>query len=481
MALGSYDSYAAYYSQLLIDQTPPKPAFMREFYRVLYAYYATNGLYDYLNDQLRATKTSGQTLKPIRNPAWRVVEFYASKLFPGKLPESLPIESENQTIIAPIQQIWKWSNFSSLKQRMSRWFSIYGDLFLKVNTKGDPVDAVYLTLIRPENVTEMKVDERGFLTYIRIDVPGVDLEVEDAVHTEIWDKESQTVSVWEHELGMDVELGKLGTPTTSSTFEQAHGFDFIPIVYQPFRDDGSGRGSGAYSAQLDKIDEANRQATRLAQILFRYNKAIWAATNSGTDSSGRPMPPVSFEGLLNSDSELDLGDDDILTLPGMSSLQPLVPQINYKSALEVLEGQVSEIEKDLPELQYYEMRSSLTEVSGRAVRFLLDDMISRVREARGNAETALERSHAMALSIGLKFNVFLQKPTGTFEEGSFAHSFIERPILPEDTKEIAELIGLFVAAGASLEQASIQAGFTAERAKEFAQQDLFEAAIPGGR
>lgn len=475
-SLGNYDTYAGYYNQLIIDQTPPDPAFLREFYRMLFAYYSTNGLYDYLNLQLKATKTSGQTLKPIRNPAWRVVEFYASKLFPGKLPESLPIASDNDRIIPEIERIWVWSNFSSMKQKLSRWFSIYGDLYIKINTKGDPVDAIYLSLIKPEYVTKQETDERGFLTYIRIDVTGIDDENEEMIHTEEWDKETQLMRIWIHEQGLDKKISELGAPQTEIAFDQSHGEDYIPIVYQPFRDDGSGRGNGAFSAQLDKIDEANRQATRLAQILFRYNRAVWAATNTGVDSSGRPMPPVSFESLLNSDSIMDLGDDDILSLPGMSSLQPLVPPINFGSALDVLQDQMKELEKDLPELQYYELRT-MGEVSGRAVRYLLDDMISRVHEARGNAETALERAHQMALDIGSTFNLF---QVGDYQAGDFAHSFLDRPILPEDLTEIAQMIQLLTASGVSIKQAALQAGLTDERATALAEQDLFEAAI-GGR
>lgn len=476
MSLGQYDNYAGYYNQLIIEQTPPDPAFMREFYKILYAYYATNGLYDFLNNQLQATKVSGQSLKPIRNPAWRVVEFYASKLFPGKLPEALPIEADNQAIIQPIQQVWIWSNFSSLKQRLARWFSIYGDLFIKATTKGEPVTAVYLTLIKPENVTEMELDERGFLNYIKIDVPEYDEEQELTVHTEEWNKETQVMSVWVHKLGLDKKVEELGTPTLSRTFQETHGENYIPIVYQPFRDDGSGRANGAYSAQLDKIDEANRQATRLAQILFRYNRAIWAATNSGLDSSGRPLPPVSFDGLLE-DTILNVGDDDILSLPGSADLKPLVPPINFGAALDVLESQMKELEKDLPELQYYELRS-MGEVSGRAVKLLLDDVISRVVEVRGNAETALERSNAMALDIGARFKLF--SGVGEYSNGDFAHNFLERPILPEDSFQQGQLIQLLVAAGASIKEAAIHAGLTEEAATRLGQIDLFEQEI-GGR
>lgn len=478
--LANFDSYAGYYSQLITDQTPPTAAFMREYYHVLSAYYLSNGLYDYLNEQLKATKSSDQPLKPIRNPAWRIVEFYAAKLYPGSLPEAMPMEAKKDTVIEAIHQLWLWSNFSSTKQKWARWFAIYGDWYLKISTNGDPITSIYMSIIRPEYVTEQVTDERGFLTYIKIDVPVWDAEKEEATetYTEEWDKESQTVRIWtKHTVGLDAKIEELPNPDVQMTFEQSHGENFIPIVYQPFRDDGGGRGSGSFSAQLDKIDEANRQASRLGQILFRYNRAIWAATSDGTDSSGRPLPPISLSGITESDGSVKIGDDDILVLPSMSDLKPLVPDINYGDALAVLESQLAELSKDLPELAYYEMRN-LRDVSGKAVRFLLDDMISRVLEVRGNAETALLRVHAMALSIGQNVGVF--SGLGTFDAGDFEHRFLERLVLPEDKTEIAQLVQTFASAGAALFAAAKASGMSDEQATALAEVGLFEEEI-GGR
>lgn len=477
--VANFDSYAGFMNQLVTNQTPPEASFTREFYRLLFAYYQSNGLYDYINANLKATKTTDQPLKPLRNPAWRVVEFYAAKLFPGTLPGALPIETANDRIIVPIHQLWTWSNFGAQKQKWSRWFAIYGDWFIKVQTKGDPVSACYMTLIRPEYVTDFTVDERGYLTEIRIDIPILD-EDGDVVqyHTEVWDKEQGKMWLWLHEAGIDKKLEELPKPVFTATIESLHGDNFIPIVYQPFRDDGGGRCASAYVSQLDKIDEVNRQATRLAQILFRYNRAIWAATNTGADASGRPLPPISFDGIADTNSILTIGDDEILALPAMSALQPLVPPINYADALAVLESQMSELTQDLPELAYYEIRG-LGDVTGRAVKFLLDDMISRVEEARGNAETALQRAHQMALTIGQNLGIW--SGLGDYYVGDFEHEFGERNILPEDKQETAELIRTLAQAGATIFAAAKAAGMSTKEAEDLAAVDVnFEENI-GGR
>jgi hypothetical protein len=471
-ALGTYDTYAGFYAQTVIDQTPPDSAFLREFYRLLFAYYQTNGLYTYLNQQLQATLSTNQLIKPLRNPAWRIVEFYASKLFPGALPDALPIKTDNDALTPAIEQLWQWSNFGSTKQKWARWFAIYGDWYLKVATRAgtDGPDSVYLTIIKPEHVTGMELDERGFLTWIRIDVENDDDD--ETVYTEIWSKEAQEMWLWPARRGtVDDEFDDLGSPTEVFTFEELTGEDFIPIVYQPFRYDGAGRCGGAYTAQLEKIDEVNRQATRLAQILFRYNRALWVATTQNADSSGRPLPPVDLSAILESDGSLKFDDDDILALPAMSDLKSLVPQINFADALAVLESQLGELAKDLPELVYYELRD-MGELSGRAVKFLLDDMISRVVEARGNAEAGLIRAQQMALTIGQNLGLF-EDLGGDYASGALDHQFDERPILPEDRQEVAQLITALTQAGASLFAAARAAGMSEDEAQALAQVDLF--------
>lgn len=480
-SLAGFDNYGGYYSQLIVNGTPPDAAFMREYYRLLFAYYQQNGLYDYINDNLQATRHSAKILKPLRNPAWRVAEFYASKIFPGTLPDALPIVTENERIIEPIHFVWNRSNLSSLKQRWMRWFAIFGDLFIKVNTDEEKTK-IWLEAIKPEYVTDFDVDERNFLTMIRIDVPQ-DLDRDGEVetwHTEFWDKENQTVQVWSHDGGLDVPLEELPSPTFQSDFMSMIGDDFIPIVYQPFRDDGSGRGAGAFSAQLDKIDEVNRQATRLAQTLFRYNRALWAISSSGTDKAGRPLPMVSMDSVVDGNGVVQIGDDQMLSLPPGASLQTLVPPINFDSALATLQEQMNELSEDLPELSYYGISTgSEREISGRAIRYMMDGMISRVEEARGNAEAALQRANEMALTVGANSGIF--PSAGDWRNGDFVHTFTERPILPTDLFEEAQIIQMLTTSGMAIEAAAKFIGRDETEAAEMAEVGTsFEESI-GGR
>ena len=181
------------------------PQHPRELYRLLYAYYLNNGLYEDLQLMLSNEGVWKEALRGLRNPANRVVEFHVSHLWPGQLPEALPLKADNQRIIEPVHQLWQWSNWSAQKQVGARRFGNFGDLFIKVvqknNAAGQPV-SVYLQLLDPQYVSDFDKDERGFVTYIRVDVPRTrrtEDDIETYTHTEVWDKAGQSYRVWEHD------------------------------------------------------------------------------------------------------------------------------------------------------------------------------------------------------------------------------------------------------------------------------------------
>src|SRR5688572_22777452 len=128
-ALGLYGQRPA---QVLPLRGSVNTATAADLYRILRAYYVSNSLYDVLRDILRRQAIWSEALKPIKNPAYRVVEFYPSHLWPGTLPDALPIVAKKKAIVKPIQQVWTWSNWGAKKQVAARHLALYGDLFIKV-------------------------------------------------------------------------------------------------------------------------------------------------------------------------------------------------------------------------------------------------------------------------------------------------------------------------------------------------------------
>lgn len=459
-------------SSLAGGQTVPDT----QMYDMLELYYLNNGLYQAVQQALYEEGIWTYAMMGLRNPAHRVVEFYVSKLWPGKLPGALPIVMANKKAAKAIEQVWTWSNWGANKQVACRWLATYGDWFVKVATKAGAdggVEQVYLQQIKPTYVVDFEADHRGYLTMVRFDVPqekvveGVKVST---MLTEVWDKQTQAYQVWEHKREKGTALRELGQAKETRSFDE-FGIDFVPVVHGKFVDVGDKRGLGAFTHALDKIDETNRMATRLHQMLFRYNKAVWALKANAVDGSGRPLPPPR---LGTSDSQ-EIGDDELFKLPGNSSLEAMVPDIKYEAALAILQAQMQELEADLPEMAYYRLRELKGELSGRAVRMLLSDAVDRVLETRGNAETALARANAMALTIGQNLGLF--SGLGSYEAGDFEHSFGERPVIELTDMEEAEAVRNETESGVPLVTSLRRHGWTEDELKQMAKDREAEKAL----
>ena len=163
---------------------------------------------------------------------------------PGPIPKALQIVTTNKKIVDPIHKVWEWSNWAQLKQRAARWVAIYGDVFFKVE-KPLGKDTVYFTLIEPQYVTEFETDERGFMSWTRIDIPRVrrvDDKPKAYTYTEVWSKETGTVRIWEHDGDAQTDVSSLGGPDIEKRIEEVTGHNFIPVVHGKLRDIGEDRG-----------------------------------------------------------------------------------------------------------------------------------------------------------------------------------------------------------------------------------------------
>lgn len=397
-------------------------------YRTLRYYYHSNDLYDALAAVARESNQWAPAMKGLRNPAHRVVEFYVAHLWPDEFKLATPEGGADATALQPlVERVWQWSNWDAKRRLAARWFSNLGDLFIKVVSVPD-APKVYFQLIDPEHVIDFETDERGFLTYLHIEVGRVvrrERETKEVVHTEIWDKAEGTFRRWERD--RHVAMQQLGTPAEVRPLSY-FGIDFIPVVHAMFQDVGNPRGAGAFTHALDKIDEANMQATRLHQMLFRHNDATWALQANGMDATGRPLPPPSITGSNGRGADsgiVTIGDTKFVRLPGMVTLQSLVPDIHYADALAILNAQLQELEQDLPELAFHRVREK-GDISGRAARIMMTDAIDKIVEARGNAMQALVRANQMALTMGKAIGITEFAGLGEFDDGGLDHHYEPR-------------------------------------------------------
>lgn len=396
----------------------------RELHDLLAAYRHNNSLYDWLARNRFEAGTREPSIKGIRTPAARIVDFYVANLWPGPLDEAFEIETENPSIIEPIEQMWEWSNWAVQKDVASDWYATYGDLFARIETPDD--ETVRFKPLQPQHISDFE-DQYGLLKMVRLDVPqsrdrnGI---TQWFTHVEVWSKEALSVRIWDHELGLDAPLDMLGQPDEEIPFGDM-GFDFVPFIRAPFKDVGEKWGTGSFTGILDKIDELNLKATRHSELMFGNINATWQAVSA--NPTGQPAPPIDAAEA----GVITVGDQRFFGMPSGWKLDALVPDLQYDAYLKTIEAEEKALATgDAPELMWTRLSDS-TDLSGRAIGLLLTEAIKRVERSRASGQRALIRLAMMGLSIGKARGLFpgLQ---GTYDAGSFQHTFKKRDVLPKD-------------------------------------------------
>jgi hypothetical protein len=489
---GRLDAYAI---QAQIEQ----PAFLGlphgEFYDLIWSYYLSNNLYDMIKIELQRQQKWSEEMKELRNPAHRSVEFHVAKLYPGDLPDALPIKAKNDKLHEPISRVWRWSNFSAKKQLLARWFACLGDGFVKVTTEtsSDGETKIIQQAIDPRYVTEFQVDMQGHVQFIRIDVPRViktwkrslahrsgEWVFDHKFWTEVWDRE--TVKIWAQSDGPARATEQLGNPDPAQdpqNVNKAHNLPFVPFVWAPFKDIGASRGLGVFAHCLGKIDECNRVATRLHDLIFRHDDVTWALESNHVDPTGRPLAPPRIGNNQSEEGEiLELGESKVVRLPGNTKLVPVIPSLDYNALTSVLREMQEELRNDLPELRYYDI-TTRSHVSGTAMRLALADAIDRVQEARGMMFGALVRANAMALTIGQlwKLKGFESGKIGKYEQGDFEHSISRPAVIDLTPQEESQAWGMYSQAGIPPKTIMRRLGWSQEDQEMFDQDRKAEIAF----
>lgn len=396
--------------------------------RLLRSYY-DNTAYQELNAE--AVRRGVKGLKFLDNPAYQAVEFHAAHLFPGTLPDALPLQDAPESLEAAIRQVWAWSNWASEKQVYARTLGICGEAFIKAVSNPEGT-RFFKQLTEPEYVTDLEEDERGYLVFIRLDFP-VWVDGQEKTHTEVWSKEDNEYLVWPaHSKGVGEDLDQLGEPDAELSGRITDlGIDFVPFVHAKFQDIGNPRGSGVFEKFLGAIDEQNRAVNRLHETYFRYDRPLTALRRN---EAGQGPATMQRDGPKDDDAggETEVGNEMLLRLPGTTDIAQMVPNIPYDAGLKMIEARHDRLAEHLSEIRYYQDVEG--DPSGLARRVRLAPATSRGIEARGNAEAAAIRATQMCLTLGSKAGVF--RNIGTFEAGSFDFSFKEREILPLSHEEL---------------------------------------------
>ena len=465
------DSGALDGTQYKPGQTADEGARLGEYDR-RWAYYLNDDLYGRLYRAGLAAADMPVTFNPI--PA--VVDFYGATVLGGDMrPQAVAEEADDDALGAAVALLWQWSNFDLLRRDVVVTAAVLQDVFLKVaeRTADDALPtAVYMQDIPPQSVRWWEVDERGYLTAIRIDTERLESVFSGVSrrHTlvEVWRKvwpDGQPGGARWYEIGPGQMLSeeRLDSAARVVTFDEL-GYDFIPVVW--------GRVDTPWRRQIDHIDRYNTVAWQAA----RLNRPLAVIRAGGTDAQGRPLaaPLGAAEALDTLYSEEGDGVMGVIRLPGVSTMEWSGQPVDF-AALNVMLAELKEsIIDGLPEYRVATLRG--VQVATETLQLLMNQAEGRALAMRAHLERALTRAQMMAITIaqvaGVRPEVFGESVLGTFDDGRTEHVFAPRPVFEKSATARAAEAAALVAAGATLEGAARVAGFTDEQVADLVNLSL---------
>lgn len=451
----------------------------RELYRVMRELASNTNAYKELTGLLADYGLGKTAMQGLKNPTNAVCGFYAANLWPGTIREddeqsALPIIAapnvkNPEKLKSAIHRVWRQSNWNDMKDGAAYDDAMLGGQLFRVVSDVERKRS-WFELVQPDYLTDFDVDGRGYLTYVRIDIPMIERDAEGKperwIYTEIWDKSASRYRQWLRKASADVMgVARLGPAQVDKDLQQMHGDDFVPFVYWRFdRDNSSDLGTPAVLHALDKIVYGDALVTALHQRITRYNEPDWAIESQAVDRNGLAMPPFNAKDV----KEIELGGGTVLTLPPGSTIRDLVAGLDYASHLAVVQDHFASLrETDLPELTWYSV-SEAGDVSGRSLDYKLTPAKSRLQLARGRGESSLIRTTQMCLTVGQNAGAegFSAEDIGTYDNGDFDFWFKDRELVPLAPGEVAEIdtarsqqVKAHVEAGASYGGALRLAGY----------------------
>lgn len=226
----------------------------------------------------------------------------------------------------------------------------------------------------------------------------------------------------------DYEYAEVITPDAVRTFangeprgfgrraaEYSNALGFVPLVQVPHIHTGRPRGDCAFEKVIPMLDEVNRLATDLADVIHRYRDPQYAI--AGAEASD-----------LRRDSE------SIWFLPEGARPEILVAQLNIPGTLTFLQDIRKQVEKGMPELAFDEL-SSKELVATATVELQLLELVFLIQRVRPNYDGGLAQALRMAGRAAADLGASALEPLAA-EDWAFDSA---RPVLPLDANSALDL------------------------------------------
>lgn len=383
----------------------------------IYESFTNGGQRDQINSALG--NASAADLAGLYNPVAAVVDLYLH-VFAGAFGDeikALPLDRAGAPTIAAIEQIWRWSNMTIVKQPLCRMAANHGSVGLRIVARNDPDPARRRVYIKPEHpriIRDIEEDDRGNVIAAQLEYDETTGLGEGAKTTTIREEmDKQEFRFYEV---------KNGQATLTARFPNALGV--VPYVLLRHDFGGDRWGRNAYAHARVPIDRLNAQIAHLDIQIHDHLRATWIVAAPGD-------PPTEF----------NLADRRLIYFNTRNStsnpfVQAMIANLDLSGALAQSQFQLGLIEDMLPELKATQGRF-LANQSGETVAELRKPAENKLSLARANYEDAVIRAQEIALSWGILLGMW-DLGTGmgaraaaerAYREGFESHRFNVRPLL----------------------------------------------------
>jgi len=357
-------------------------------YATRWAYYTNGAFEDLAAWQLyKSTHRLYRGHRSVYNPTRSLVDFYAAMVYPGvvtafpaRYPESTAIafplpEATAEALRRALEQLWTWSNWQTEKSVVVRWGAALGDVLCEV--VDDPASGkVYPDRIHPAHVKSLTLDKAGHVKAYELEYPAVDGDGREYTYGKVVNQ---------------TEIVVLRNGQTVS--RAANPYGFAPACWFRHTSEGDQWGAPALRS-MSKLDELNGLVAHAHDNLHKLMAAPpIVATDGGLQRVGERVKRGASEDLSPGDAEtLDL-------LKAGPNTSIVTVGLDTQAALAYIDKLTAEIEREHPEIVFWERLRDMSSVTGPAADRLMGDVRGYVLDAQMAYDQQMVKLFQMTIAI----------------------------------------------------------------------------------
>jgi hypothetical protein len=410
--------------------------------------------------------------RSIYNPVQRVVDFYVNHVYPGvlsedglNLPDGVPLaiplsEDTDPKLKDAIAQFWQWSNWQDGLSVMLTYGAATGNTLIEVIDEPER-GKITTNVLWPGLIADLQLDSNGNVKGYALEYQAQDVKLFDGSHTGT----SANRELYTYRKEVDEEAVR--TFKNGNLFDYGPGaeidnpYGFVPAVWVKHRNQGGDFGMAAVGGAIPKIDELNSLASHINDQVHKVINGTMVIATSGdvvplfsgrNDRRAAQTDVDDFSNAGNAARTLNRESLPMLKAPQDTTVSPLAGDLNLADAELRVVSLLTEIERDFPELTFYQQLREMSQITGPAAARLTGDVGMKVQRAQANYDQQSIKLFQMAVAIGgwrLRRGDW-QQPTDqqkkfapfdlmSYERGLLDISILPRPLIQMNESEAIDI------------------------------------------